>query len=129
MQLNILKVKIALSISIIFLVSSCNGKSDLKNQITVRITSIDSKTKQPRVNKFDTIDIRIKKMGYLMKRFVKVGEYTIDSMGSVTIKVDCTEENHFILSGPYIYGATEFSAGELKDGQKVNIEAISLEDR
>lgn len=130
MQLNILKIKTILLISLVtILISNCNRKSDLENQITIKINSIDNETKQPRINTFDTIEIRIKKFGYLMKRFVKVGECITDSKGSVKIKVDRTEENHFILGGPNVYGATEFAEGELKDGQEVNIEVISLENR
>lgn len=135
MQLNTLKVKIIVCISIMaFLISSCTKKPDLENQITIKINSIDSKTKQPRVNTFDTIDVRIKKFGFLTQRFVKVGEYATDSIGSVKIKIDSTEEYIFMLSsGKNIYGSAEFTEAftkeKLKDGQEVDIEVFSIENR
>lgn len=130
MQSNILKTKIVVCISIMFfLISSCNKKNDLENQITIKINSIDSKTKKPRVNAFDTIEVRMRCVGYLMKTFKKVGEYTTDSTGSVKIKLDSTEQYIFLLRGPNIYGSAEFTEAftkeRLKDGQEVNIEVIS----
>lgn len=116
---------LAIALSIL----SCSKKNNLKNQITIIINSIDNKTKLPRINKFDTIDIRIAKFGFPIRRYVKVAECVTGPKGSVTVKLDRNEEYHFILGGSYIYGATEFSEGELNDGQEVNIEVISLENR
>jgi hypothetical protein len=134
MQSNILKIKIVLYIStLFFLISSCSKKSDLENQITIKINSINSETKKPRVNAFDTIEVRMQGIGYLMKTFKKVREYTTDSTGSVKIKLDSTEKYIFIVKGTNIYGSAGFTGAftkeTLKDGQEVNIEVISLENQ
>ncbi len=117
----------------IFLISSCKNENDLENQITIKINSIDSKTKQRRVNMFDTIDVRMAKFGFPMRRFVKVAEYIIDSTGSVKIKIDSTKGYSFFLSGLNVYGSENFDEAftkeKLKNGQEVNIEAISFENR
>ncbi|RYJ37387.1 hypothetical protein NU08_3558 [Flavobacterium anhuiense] len=76
------------------LILNCKKKSDLENQITVKIKAIDSKTKQYRVNASDTTEIRMVKPGYLKKKFVTVGEYITDSTGSVKVRLDSTEEYH-----------------------------------
>ncbi len=130
MQSRILRIEVVVCVSLLaLLISNCNKKSDLENQIIIKINSIDSKTKQPRVNVFDTIDVRIAEFGIPMRKYVKVAEYRTDSTGSVRAKLDRNGEYHFILGGKNIYGAIEFSEGELKDGQEVNIEVISLENR
>ena len=134
MKSNILNTKILVCISVlIFLISSCKNENDLENQITIKINSIDSKTKQRRVNMFDTIDVRMAKFGFPMRRFVKVAEYIIDSTGSVKIKIDSTKGYSFFLSGLNVYGSENFDEAftkeKLKNGQEVNIEAISFENR
>jgi len=129
MQIKILKMKIVLCIIMALLLSNCTKKSDLENQITIKINLIDSKTKEPRADVFDTIDVRMQGIGYLMKTFNKVGEYVTDSTGSVKIKVDRTEEYYFIVEEPNIYGSIDFTKGELKNDQEVNIEVMSLENR
>jgi hypothetical protein len=134
MQSSILKAKIAIYISIMFFfVSSCTKKTDLENQITIKINSIDNETKQPRINVFDTIEVRKEGAGYLMKTYTKVGEYITDSTGSVKIKIDRNEGYRFMLSRKGFYGsesfAEPFTKEKLKDDQEINIEAISLENR
>ena len=130
MQSRILKISTFLcALAVAILISSCEGKSDPEGQITVTINSVDKNTGQNRVNMFDTIEVRVERFGFPKKKYVKVAEYTTDSTGSVKVKLDKSEENHFILHGNMIYGATEFSEGELKDGQKVDMEVISLDDR
>lgn len=131
MQSDIFKMKVIICFSVVTLLTfSCTKKTGvLENQITIKLNSIDYETKQPRINIFDTIDVRIAKFGFPMRKFVKVSEYITDSTGSVKVKLDQNEEYHFILGGKKIYGATEFSKGELKDGQEVNIEVISTENR
>ncbi|REG96039.1 hypothetical protein C8P67_11111 [Flavobacterium aquicola] len=134
MQSKISKMKIVISISIIaLLISNCGRKTDLENQITITITSVDSKTKQRRINTFDTIEVRKEGMGYLMRTYPKVGEYITDSMGSVKIKIDSTDGYRFMLNKKGFYGsesfAEPFTKEKLKDGQEINIEAISLEER
>jgi len=115
------------------LISSCTNKGNLDNQISLKINSIDSKTKQRRVNMFDPIDVRMTKFGILTQEYVKVAEYITDSNGSVEIKVDSNEEYRFMISGANIYGSANFtkafSKEKLKDGQEVNIEVISLDNR
>ena len=131
MQSKILKAKIVVCAFVIALsISNCTKKTDLENQITVKINSIDSETKQRRVNAFDTVEVRIEGIGYLMKTFSKVGEYIIDSTGSVKIKIDCTEGYTFTVFGPNLYGSERFTKKEkLKDGQEINIQVIHLEKR
>ncbi|CAD0003393.1 hypothetical protein [Flavobacterium chungangense] len=134
MQSNILKRKIVLYILMMFfLILSCNKKNNLENQITIKINSIDSETRKSRVNIFDTIEVSVQENGYLMKSFNKVGEYVTDSSGSIKIKIDSTKGYKFMLHGHNIYGSANFSEAftkeKLKNGQEVNIEVISLENR
>lgn len=115
-----------------FLISSCKKEKDLKNQITIKINSIDSESKKRRVNMFDTI-VRMAKFGFPMRRYVKVAEYIIDSTGSVKIKIDSTKGYWFFLNGFNVYCSESFDEAftkeKLNDGQEVNIEVISLENR
>jgi len=135
MQSNVRKTKIVVCISVIVLLtSSCNKKTDSKNQITITINSVDSETKQRRINTFDTIEVRKEKIGWnLMRAYPQTGEFITDSMGSVKIKIDSTFGYRFILSRKGYYGsesyAEPFTKEKLKEGQQVNIEAISLEKR
>lgn len=134
MRSNILKAKIMLYVFItLMLISSCTKKDNLENQITIKINSIDEKTKKRRVNLFDTIDVRITEFGVPMEKYVKVAEYITDSNGSVRIKVDSTKEYRFMIGGSNIYGSANFTKAftkeKLKDGQEVNIEVISLDNR
>ncbi|WDF65353.1 hypothetical protein [Flavobacterium sp. KACC 22763] len=114
----------------ILLFFNCNKKSD---SITITVHSIDSKTKLPRLKTFDTIEVRTEGFGFIKKTFKKVAEYTTDSTGSVKIMLDGTEGYNFLLRGPNIYGSAEFSEAftkeKLKDGQEVNIEVISLDNK
>lgn len=129
MRLIILKVKIMVYVVLMVLfISSCK-KANLENQITVEIKSIDRESKKLRLNTFDTIEVRVMRFGYLTKEYVQVGQYVTDNNGSVKIKVDRSEENHFILSGQNVYGATEFSKNELKNGQIIYIDVIRLEKK
>jgi len=134
MQSNVLKIKRTIfAILLLVLFTTCNKKSDFKYQITIELNCIDSKTKQHRVNKFDTIEVRKTKFNIFTQRYVKVEEYVTNSEGSVKIKVDSTQEYRFLIRGPYVYGTANFTEAftkeRLKDGQKVNIEAISIENR
>ena len=129
MQSRILKVSIFLcALFAAILISSCEVKSDPKNQITITINSVDKETGQKRVNMFDTIDVRVGRPGILKRQFVKVAEYTTDSTGSVKVKLDKSEEIRLILGGKMIYGSEWFQEGKLKEGQSVDIDVISLED-
>lgn len=130
MQLGIHKIKIIVSVFLLaILIWNCKRKSDLENQITIKINSIDAKTKQNRINKFDTIQIRIVKFGYLKKNFVAIGEYITDSKGSVKIELDPNKEYHISLYGTNVFGWANFNKNDLKDGQEVNIEASPPEKR
>ena len=120
-------MKIALSISILaLLLLSCDKKTDLEKQITIKVNSVDKETKQPRVNMFDTVIIKEEGNGYLTKAFYKVGEYTTDSTGVVKIKIDPSRINDISVSGLNIYGGDMYYPGHLKDGQEINLEVRSL---
>lgn len=84
------------------LICSCTNKTYSENQITLKINSIDVKTKQLRVNMFDTLDVRMTKFGFPIQKYVKVAEYITDSTGSVEIKCDSNEEYRFMISGPNV---------------------------
>ena len=126
MQSKILKIKIVLCVFIIF---SCNKNTNLENKINIKINSIDSETKQLRVNTFDVIEVRVESFGYLMKTYEKVDEYTTDSTGSVKIDIDGSKQYRFMISGPNGFGSANFTEAftkeKLKDGQEVNIEVTS----
>lgn len=128
MQLNIRKTKIVVCISVIaLLISNCNRKTDSENQITIKINSIDSKTKQRRVNLFDIVEVRKERFGYLTKTFPVEKKYTMDSMGSVKIKIDTTKLYKIFVLGSKAFGPEMYYPGYLKDGQEINIEVISFE--
>ena len=130
MQLGILKMKNILFLSSIAILGfSCKGKSDLDNQITIKINSIDSKTKQYRVDASDTIVVKMVKFGYLKKNFVTVGEYITNAKGFVNIKLDSSEEYHISLYGTNVFGWANFKENDLKNGQEINIEASPPEKR
>ena len=127
MQSRILKLEIVLFTSLLsLLISNCNMKDDLKNQITVTINSVDKETKQRRVNKFDTVVLRKEGIGYLMKTFDKVGQYVTDSTGSVKIRIDSSKICDISVAGLNVLGGDMYNPGYLKDGQEVNIEVIDI---
>lgn len=130
MQSNTHKIKNAIFIFfIVLLISNCKGKSDSENQITIKINLIDSKTKQTRINTFDTIEVRKEGMGYLMKTFDKVEECITDTSGSFKIKIDKTEKYMFLLKRRNYFGSETFVGELLKDGQEVNVEVFSIGNR
>jgi hypothetical protein len=130
MQSRILKLEIVVFASLLsLLISNCNMKDDSKNQITITINSVDKETKQRRVNKFDTVVVRKEGIGYLMKTFDKVGQYVTDSTGSVKIRIDSSKICDISVSGLNVLGGDMYNPGYLKDGQEVNIEVISIENR
>lgn len=123
---DIPKMRIVVCISILALILSCNKKSDLENQITITINSIDKETKKNRLNMFDTIEVRKEGIGYLMKTFNKVGEYVTDSTGSVKIKFDRSKKYQIRLYGVHIYGSNDIVGENLKNNQELNIEAFPV---
>lgn len=133
MRLNILKTGIIVGVFVICLFLGCKKESDLNKQITIKITTINNKTKQRRANMFDTIEIRKEEIGYLMKTFNQAGEYVTDSTGSVKIKIDPTKGYKFILRKKGFYGSESFGGSfnkeKLKDGQEVNVEVVSIENQ
>ncbi|PKB15357.1 hypothetical protein CLU82_0428 [Flavobacterium sp. 5] len=130
MQSKISKMKIVISISIIaLLISNCSRKTDLDNQITITINSVDSKTKLPRINTFDDVEVRKEGIGYLMKTFKRVGKYKTDSTGSVKVKIDTTKIYDISVLAENALGGDMYYPGYLKDGQKVIIEVVSLENK
>lgn len=130
MKLNIRKTKIVVCISILaLLISNCNRKTDSENEITVKINSIDSKTKKRRVNLFDTVEVRKERFGYLTKTFPVEKKYIMDSTGSVKIKIDTTKLYKVFVLGFKAFGPEMYYPGHLKDGQEINIEVISFEQK
>jgi hypothetical protein len=131
MQSRILKISTLLcALAVGILISSCERKSDPKNQITIIINSVDGNTKENRVNMFDTIEVRVERFGFPKKKYVKVAEYTTDSAGAVSVKLDRNEAYLFMLGGKSkFFGSRGFSKGDLKDGQEVNLEVDSVEYR
>lgn len=129
MQSKIHRIKSALFIFLILsLTSNCKGKSELENQITVKINSIDRKTKENRINVFDTIEIRKEGVGYLMKTFDKVGEFVTDSSGSFKIKIDKTNNYLFLLKRRNYFGSETVIGESLKNNQEVSIEVFPIGD-
>lgn len=115
------KVNFAKLFFLSIVLSSCNR---IDNQITISIKVIDFDTKSPRIN--DTVKIRQAKFGIPMRRYTKIGEYTTDSLGIVTVNLFKNERYSFTTYGTkYANGSTEFAEGELKDGELVIIEVIS----
>jgi hypothetical protein len=124
---NVIKIKSAtFAILLLVVFETCNQKSDFKNQITIKLNSIDSKTKQLRINKFDTIEVSKSKFGLFARRYVKVAEYVTNPNGSVKIKLDSTERYCFSIRAPYHYGTEyfteDFTKEILKDGSIINLE-------
>ena len=108
---------------------NCKEKSDLENQITITINSIDKETKKRRVNLFDTVVVRKEGIGLLKKTFDKVGEYVTDSTGSVKVKIDSSKIFDISISGLNVLGSDVYYPGYLKDGQEVNVEVFSIENK
>ncbi len=134
MQSNILKLKNIIGISFLLIsIICCNKNTSQENRITIKITLINKDSKQPRINSFDTIEVRKEGIGLLTKSFDKVAEYVTDSTGSIRIEVNRNEGYKFMLSRKGLYGSENFSEAftkeKLKDGQEVNIEVFSTENR
>jgi hypothetical protein len=127
MQSTILKTYIFIFF-IVLLISGCNNKTDLENQITIKITFINKENKQPRIDMFDTIIVRKEGFGFI-KTFDKIGECVTDSLGSVRIKIDKTQDYMFSLKRRNYFGSETFARESLKNGQEVNIEVFSTENR
>jgi len=107
---------------------NCTWKGNLNNKITIKINSIDEKSKQRRKNMFDTVEVRKEGFGYLMKTFKVVGVYRTDSTGSVKINIDSTKINQIFVSGLHEYGSEMYYPGYLKNNQQVDIEVRSYKD-
>ena len=126
MNPKFLKLNILLCIS--FLASlflNCNSKNTLDNEITITIKSIDKESLQPRINKFDTVEVRKEGIGILKKTFNKVGEYVTDSTASVKIKIDTTKIYDISVSGLNASGGNMYYPGHLKDNQEIDIQIIT----
>ena len=121
-----MKIMICFSIIIIFL--NCDKKSNLENQITITINSIDKATKHRRNNIFDKVIIRKEGGGFLKKNFKIIGEYVTDSSGLVKVKIDPTKICDISVLGLNAAGGDMYYPGHLKDGQEVNIEVISYKN-
>ncbi len=113
-------IMINLLLLILFLL--CDSKSNLKNQITIAINSIDKASKQRRINMFDTVEISEESGGFFKKSFKIVGEFKTDSAGSVKVKVDPNKICNMYVKGFNVSGGTMYMSGKLKNGQELNIE-------
>ena len=130
MYINCVKWNIVTCVIILeFLVSSCSKKVNVENHIIITVKSVDQFTKQPRVNAFDTIEVRKGEFGYLMRKYVKTGELITDSLGEVKINLDRSERYRFTLYGNHVFSSAEFAEDKLKNGQEVIIEVVPPEKR
>jgi hypothetical protein len=130
MQLNLVKIKITTcAIFLLVLFPTCNKKSGFENQITITINSVDKKTKQRRINMFDTLEVRKESFGLLKKTFPIERKYVMDSSGSVKIRIDTSKIYDFSVSGIEVLGGDMYYPGYLKNGQEVNIEVFSIDER
>ncbi len=118
-------MKILVCICIIITFLSCDSKSNLDNQITITINSIDKATKQRRENIFDKVIIRKEGGGFLKKNFKITEEYKTDSLGSVKVNIDSTKIYNISVLGLNAAGGDMYFPGHLKDGQEVFIEVKS----
>ena len=103
---------------------SCEKKLE-HIDITVRV--IDSETKKPLKN--DTIEIRIGKSSFPMRKYILVGKYISDSLGEAKIKIQKNEIHSVTVRGSHTFGATEFRKGELKDNDIITVEIVPAEKR
>ena len=130
MRSTILKIKAIVIVSLLaLLISNWKGESDLENQITITIHSIDKETKKPRVNLFDIVVVRKEGFGFPKAVYKKIGEYVTDSTGSVKVKIDSSKRCIISVKGLNVLGLEEFYPGHLKNGQEVNIEVFSTKNR
>ena len=107
---------------------NCKLKGNLDNQITIKINSIDEKTKKRRINMFDTVEVRKEGFGWLMKTFNVVGVYRTDSTGSVKIKIDSTKISEISVKGLHELGGEMYYPKYLKNNQEVDIEVRSYKE-
>ncbi len=112
----------------LLLFANCTLKGDMDNQITIKINSIDEKSKKRRINMFDTVEVRKEGFGWLMKTFNVVGVYKTDSTGSVKIKIDSTKISEIHILGLHEFGIDMYYPGHLKNNQEVDIEVRSYKE-
>ena len=115
-------------VTLSFLLTSCNKKSELDNQITITINSVDKNTKKRRINLFDTIEVRKENFGFLKKNFTVDKQYVTDSMGAIKIKLDKSKIYEVSVLGLNKRGGDMYYPGFLKDGQELNIEVTSFDE-
>lgn len=113
----------ALIISIISI--SCFQKQE---EINVKIKVIDADTKVPQKN--DTIEVRMGKFNFPVRKYVFVANYVSDSLGEAKIKLFKNERYTFSVFNPgNTFGSNEFKAGELKENETILIETVSLKKK
>lgn len=113
--------KIIIYIFFCFLLIGCSS-SENNDQIKVTVKVIDSETRQPRVN--DTVTIRQAKWG-IPRRYVEVGQYVTDSLGSITLRINKVNRYSFETDGPnFAFGSDEYGEGELKNNQQIVIKVV-----
>ncbi|MCT2563103.1 hypothetical protein [Chryseobacterium herbae] len=119
--------KTVLLVSVLFLLIGCSN-STKENEIKVTIKVVDSYTQKPRVN--DRVEVRMGAWGFPTRRYVEVGQYFTDSLGTVSMTLDKKERYSFMTFGPqYAFGSDEYKKGELKDQQQVVIKVVPPEKK
>ncbi|SFN48530.1 hypothetical protein SAMN05421594_2927 [Chryseobacterium oleae] len=109
------------------LLIGCNN-STKENEIQVTIKVVDSYTQKPRVN--DRVEVRMGAWGFPTRRYVEVGQYFTDSLGTVSMNLDKNERYSFMTFGPqHAFGSDEYKKGELKDQQQVVIKVVPPEKK
>ena len=127
-----IRVKEILTYSIIivlfpFIYFSCFDNRT-KDEITVNVKIIEATSKKPRIN--DSIEVRIGKPSFPMRKYILVGKYCSDSLGETKIKILKNEIYSFsTLELDNKSGSTEFAEGELKNNQTVIIEVTSRAEK
>lgn len=122
-----MKVRIIMLIFFFMLLIGCNN-STKENEIQVTIKVVDSYTQKPRVN--DRVEVRMGAWGFPTRRYVEVGQYFTDSLGTVSMNLDKNERYSFMTFGPqHAFGSDEYKKGELKDQQQVVIKVVPPEKK
>jgi len=122
--ISLKKYLFILTLILSFLFLSCKKE----NQIIVTLKSVENKTRQPRINTFDKIEIRKAKFGFI-KGYEIVGEFKTDSLGYLKVKLEKNEEYWAILKCKNMNGWAFFDKNWLNKSQEIIIEAKPPEKR
>ncbi|WP_223608901.1 hypothetical protein [Chryseobacterium sp. OSA05B] len=120
-------VKVIMQMLFCWLLIGCSN-STKENEIKVTIKVVDSYTQKPRVN--DRVEVRMGSWGFPTRKYVEVGQYFTDSLGTVSMNLDKRERYSFMTFGPqHAFGSDEYAKGDLKDQQQVVIEVVPPEKK